>query len=220
MLSPNLQSLYNSWMISSRKAKNEPFRIRKNFDNFKESDKAILERLDAFFLKFPSIQKETFFISPYKVFPGEKDFYPLDFYLTHRAVSCYTTYIKQQEMEDPDSEDSMTRFKSSLKFIFLFCKKECLTLEEYVTYSRPSEAIPMIIQHLKNHDINFYALHSLSFSVPKDDKDIYDFMIPKFSDIFYKTRTKYFHSKKMKPFSKKAIQAFEEKINLETRVRD
>lgn len=214
MLSQNLQRLYNEWLISFRKSKNQPFKIRKNFDKFEESSVSVLERLDNFFLKFPNIQREIFFLAPYKVFESEKDFYPLDFYLTRKAVSCYTTYIQQMEMENPDSEDSMQRLKDNLKFVFQFCKKEGLTMKEYVTHLNSSEAIPVSIQHLKNHNVNFYLLHSLNFPLGKDDRDIYNFIIPNFSEIFYKTRNQFFSSKRMKDFSKKAIEALEEKLKV------
>jgi hypothetical protein len=69
-----------------------------------------------------------------------------------------------------------------------------------------------MIDHLKNHHINMYALHSLGVSKIEVENRILDFIFSDFWITFQKTKNKFHLSKKMKEFSHKAITKIKEQI--------
>lgn len=111
--------------------------------------------------------------------------------------------MKKIETDDPDSESSLKRLVDSLRFIKNFCKERGLTLEEYPVYME--ESIPNMIEHLKNHHINMYALHALGVSKIEVENRILDFIFSDFWITFQKTKNKFYLSKKMKELAKQAI---------------
>lgn len=211
MISIEEQNIYNTHLAVSRKVKHEPFKIRRDFSKLEESKLAMLAKLARLFASYPSINQECFFYAPYRIY-DDSTYYPLDFYTTHKAVVCYTQYMKQIELEDPDNEQSMDRLKNSLKFVFLFCKENGLTFDEYRVFSKGS--LPCFLEHLKNHKINFYTLHALTFSNPNIESKILEFVIPDFFLIFQKTKNKFFNSKVMMEFSIMAKKKLDEKLKL------
>ena len=209
MISESQQRIYNNHLVSYRKAKKEPFRLRKDFSKISDDTRIVLEKLDKFFNSHTNIDQDTFFKSPYIIFddlPG----YHLDFYITRRAISCYTQYIKKLELEDPDGDVMMARLIESLKFVFKFCKNKGLTFEMYQTYSE--ESLPCFLTHLKDHKIVFYTLHALTFGTPKIDSSILDFVIPDYYQTFQKTKNKFFNSIKMRAFSRKAKEQLDKQL--------
>ena len=170
-----------------------------------------MERLESFFTSYPNVNVKDYFWAPYKVFPNENESYPLDYYTTPKSLKVYTTYMKTIEMENPDSVETLERFRDTLKFIFLFCSEKGLTLEDYKAYSEQS--IPCWLAHLKDHKITFYTVHGLGISKPKVDSRILEFMFTDFYGTFQKTKNNFYLSKKLKGFSQIAINKIEEKIN-------
>lgn len=206
------KNIYNTHLAVSRRSKGKPFTIRKNFDDLGEEKVDLLKKLKVFFERNPSVDVETFFKAPYETFPDEK-YYDLEFYTKPKAVSIYTQYAKSLELENPDSDDSLKRLQKGFKFISQFCEDKGLTLEEYMTYSEGN--LPCYLQHLKDHKINFYLLHSLEGKV-NTEKRILDFMFGDFYSVYQKTRNKFITSKKMKKFSKLAKQKIESKLKKTT----
>ena len=114
------------------------------------------------------------------------------------------------DVQDPDSNDSLERLQKSLKFIFGFCKEHGLTLKDYEVYME--ESIPTMLKHLKEHKINFYTIHALTFTSPKIESRILDFMFSDFFGTYQKTKNKFFASNKMREFSKQAKIKIEQKL--------
>ena len=195
--------------MASRKARSEPFKIKKDFSNLDEDKIPFLEKLGRFFHSYPNINQEDFFMAPHKVYP-DPDHYSLDFYTGQRAIKCYAQYMKMLDVQDPDSDDSLSRLQTSLRFIFKYCEEKGLTLGDYSVYME--ESIPVMVKHLKEHKINFYAIHALTFPLPKIESRILDFMFSDFFGTFQKTKNKFFASKKMKDFSKLAKIKIENKL--------
>jgi hypothetical protein len=210
VISEELKHIYNNHLVSSRKAKSEPFKIKKDFSNLDDDKIPYLEKLERFFHSYPNINQEDFFMAPHKVYP-DADHYSLDFYTGQRAIKCYTQYMKMLDVQDPDSDDSLSRLQNSLKFIFGFCREKGLTLKDYGVYME--ESIPVMVKHLKEHKINFYTIHALTLASPKIESRILDFMFSDFFGTFQKTKNKFFASKKMKEFSKQAKIKIENKLN-------
>ncbi len=207
------KQIYNNHLVVSRKVKNEAFRIRKDFSNMDEDKIVALQKLSRLFGMYPNLNQEDFFMAPHKVYP-DSNYYPLDFYTGQKAISCYTQYMKMIELQDPDSPDSLLRLQRSLKFIFEFCREKGLTLDQYEL--NIEESLPSFVEHLKNHKINFYTLHALTFSNPKLESKLLDFVFADFYGTFQKTKNKFFASIKMKEFAKQAKTKIQTKLNNET----
>lgn len=206
MISNFEQQIYNNHLVASRKAKEQPFKIRKDFSNLDEDKANQLKKLARFFNSYGHINQEDFFIAPYKLH-DDQPYCSLEFYSSMKAISYYTQYMKQLELEDADSDESIMRLKTGFKFVYNFCKETGISLDDYKTYSEG--ALPIFVAHLKEHKINFYTLHALTFSNPMLDSKLVEFVIPDFFITFQKTKIKFYNSKAMKEFSKLA----KEKIN-------
>lgn len=202
--------IYNSHLAISRKMRDKPFRIRKDFSDMDQTKLDRLASLERFFNSYQNIKIDDYFAAPYAIFEDD-DYFDLDFYLTSKAKKAYSQYMKKIEMDDPDSEDSLKRLVDSLKFVKNFCKEKGLTLEKYPVYIE--NALPNMIDHLKNHHINMYALHALGVSKIEVENRILDFIFSDFWISFQKTKNKFYLSKKMKEFSKQAIQKVKQQLN-------
>ena len=210
MITDYEKQIYNNHLVVSRKVKGEPFKLRKDFTKLDDEKFVALQKLSRFFKNHPNVNQDDFFVSPHKIYP-EATHYSLDFFTGQRAIKCYTLYMKQIELQDPDSPDSLKRLQQSLKFVFEFCKEKGLQLSDYELNNE--EAIPSFVDHLKNHKINYYTLHALTFSNPKIDSRILDFIFPNFYGTFQKTKNKFFASTKMREFSKQAKDKITTKLN-------
>jgi len=209
MISEFEKQIYNNHLISSRKAKNEPYRIKKDFSNLEEDLIISLQKLSKLFNNYPNLIQDDFFMAPHKIYP-EDSYYSLEFYTTPKAIKCYTQYVKQMEIQDPDSSDSLRRLTDSLKFVTNFCKENSLQLSDYEL--NMIGTMPCFVQHLKDHKINYYTLHALTFKKPQIESRILDFIFPDFYEVFQKTKNKFFSSKKMKEFAKLAKNKIEQKL--------
>jgi hypothetical protein len=202
--------IYNSHLAISRKMRDKPFRIRKDFSDMDQTKLDRLASLERFFNSYQNIKIDDYFAAPYVIFEDD-DYFDLDFYLTSKAKKAYSQYMKKIEMDDPDSESSLNRLVDSLKFVKNFCKEKNLTLKEYPLYIE--DALPNMIDHLKNHHINMYALHSLGVTKIEVENRILDFIFSDFWISFQKTKNKFYLSKKMKEFSKQAIDKVNQQLN-------
>ena len=206
------KQIYNNHLVVSRKVKGEPFKIKKDFSNLEEDKVISLQKLSKIFNNHSNIIQDDFFMAPHKIYPDDC-YYPLDFYTTPKAIKCYTQYVKQLEIQDPDSSDSLQRLKESLKFVYKYCSDNNLQLSEYEV--NIEKLMPCFVQHLKDHKINYYTLHALTFKKPQIESRILDFIFPDFYEVFQKTKNKFFSSKKMKEFAKLAKIKIENKLKNE-----
>jgi hypothetical protein len=189
--------------------RDKPFRIRKDFSDMDQTKLDRLASLERFFNSYNNIKIDDYFSAPYVIFEDD-DYFDLDFYLTSKAKKAYSQYMKKIEMDDPDSESSLNRMVDSLKFVKNFCREKNLTLKEYPLYIEG--ALPTMIDHLKNHHINMYALHALGVSKIEVENRILDFIFSDFWITFQKTKNKFYLSKKMKEFSKQAIDKIQKQL--------
>lgn len=196
--------IYNTHLATSRRVQNKPFKIKKNFDDLDENKIVLLQKLSRFFNEYKNLNIDTFFLAPYMIYT-EFEYQPLNFYLTGKAISCYTQYVKQLEIQDPDHPDSLLRLKNSFKFILNYCRENELTFAQYPIHLENNASIPAYLDHLKNHKINFYTLHALNLTQPKIESRVIDFIFNNFYTTFQTTKNKFHFSKKMKQFSKLAI---------------
>lgn len=201
--------IYNTHLKISRLSRNKMYKKRKNFDKLDQTKLDRLASLERFFNNYQNIKIDDYFAAPYAIFE-DTDYFDLDFYLTSKAKKAYSQYMKKIEMDDPDSEDSLKRLVDGLKFVKDFCKEKGLTLEKYPLYIE--NALPNIIDHLKNHRINMYTLHALGVSKIEVESRILDFIFSDFWITFQKTKNKFYLSKKMKELSKQAIDKIQNQL--------
>jgi hypothetical protein len=153
-------------------------------------------QLKHIFQKYPNINRKYFLASipPWDI--PEKE-----------AIKLYVEYVKSQVLDDPDKDESIERLKSGLKYVFKFCKEKNLTFAEYLVYSE--EVLPCWVAHLKKHSIDFHTLHALQLSKSVIDSELLEFVIPNFFINYQRTKQKFYNSKRMKNFGKKAKEKLE-----------
>jgi lysyl-tRNA synthetase class II len=78
------------------------------------------------------------FKAPYALYPDEKHF-PLDYYFTLKATKAYTLYNKKQTLQDPDSTEQLNNIKTSLVFIYNFCKQNNILVPQYIDHKTNNE---------------------------------------------------------------------------------
>lgn len=212
MISKKEEQIYNSHLYTSRSVRNKPTRLRSNFARLADKDVIYLKKLSKFFYNYNHINLQDWFIAPYKVYNDSEAYYDLHFYTTRKALKCYTMYMKQQEIEDPDSDDAIHRMKECLAFVYRYCAENNLTLDQYKQSN--VENLPTIIVHLKEHKINFYTLHLLEVdSIIKGvETAILNFIVSDFWNIYSQTRTKFVNSNKLKQKTRKAKKQIQQKL--------
>lgn len=156
-----------------------------------------MTRFENLFKKHPNINQDYFLaaIPPWEI--TEKE-----------AIKLYVDYVKGLVLDDPDKDESIERLKSGLKFVYKFCKEKDLTFTDYLVYSE--EALPCWVAHLKNYKIDFHTLHTLQLGKPVLDSELLEFVIPNFFVNYQRTKQKFYNSKRMKDFGKKAKDKLEE----------
>lgn len=175
----NVPEIYNAYLGTSRRAMNQPWKARKNFDGFESTpDGIICRRLELFFKKFPQISPYEFFKAPYEVYKDGTVF-PLNFYTTQKAIAVYTALQKQKQEEGPDTENQIKNIKESLKYIATKCFENKFTLEQYCGAKNGFSYAPLPFIDFAEKRINIYVLIKLPFfdtqlnSLNLQDKELY-----------------------------------------------
>lgn len=211
LLNKEEENIYNNFLIAGRIVKNQPFKIRRNFNNIDNTTTLLLKKLSLFFNRHENIKPKLFFTAPYEYY-GAENYFDLSFFITPKALKCYTQIINKREKQDPDSADSIQQAKEGCSFIYKFCKQNNLKLEDYKT--AVSGTTPIILQHLKDHHINFYIVHGLDAcsTLLRVETDLLDFFISDFNNTLNDTRIKFAKSQKLKIILSKALQIVNSKL--------
>ncbi len=212
MISEKEKIIYNSFLYTQRTSQNKPFRPRQNFDKITGTEEASIKKLFLLLSKYKHINYNDYFIAPYKVY-GKDNYFELSFYNTTRALKCYTMYMKEKELSDPDHPETLKSSKECLRFIHQYCTQEKITLSEYKNAIEGT--MPMVLQHLREHKINFYIIHSLNVEakLKQIDNQLLDFIVKDYNQISSATRTKLAASKLLKEKIKNGIKIIETDLN-------
>jgi hypothetical protein len=205
------KAIYNSYLIASRTIKNKPFKLRQDFSSLEDQTYIALKKLGFFFAKNSNIRQIDFFTAPYDYY-GKENHFDLSYYLTTRALKCYTLYQKKKTTQDPDSESNIDRCKECCSFIYKFCKENSLTLQEYKSIINGTT--PLIIQHLREHKINFYILHGLQCdrTIKQVEVDLLDFFVSDFQNLLNETRVNFQRSTRLKNVIREAFSIIEKQL--------
>lgn len=204
MLTTFEKLIYNKYLKFSRRGK--PYKPRQNFDNFKEEDVIILQKIAYMFNTYKHIDVDMFLEAPFIIYT-DTEFIPLNFYCTQRAKKCYTVYKQQKELTNIDSGEHIQKIKESLKFIYKICKQYNVNIKEYLKLE--NQSIPLFMQHLKDGYIDMYMIfgfedyQSIIDSVPVD---IVKLMFTDFYTMLEKCYYRYAISNKCKRIIKTGIK--------------
>jgi len=205
---------YNNFLASTRSIQNKPFKLRKDFSGFEDTEEYLyVKRLNTFFTKFPHIVRQWYFEAPFKIYEDD-GYYDLKFYSSQKAIKTYTLYMKQKKEQSPDSDDMVDMIKESLKNIGSYCVRQKIPLQKYIYHKEG--ATYCWLKHLKEYKICIYPLFewadfpSLVGQLPDDEKDL--FLNGVAEHIFaYKTRLA--NSKRAKHIIKEGIKRVKKVTN-------
>lgn len=91
------KQIYNLHLKEYRKAKNQPYRERKNFDKLSEDKKTVLTRLSLLFNNNRDIIISDFFKAPYEVYQ-DGTFFDLKFFTSQKAIKIYKIFIESKQI--------------------------------------------------------------------------------------------------------------------------
>lgn len=148
------KQIYNSYLATTRSQQDKPFKLRKDFNNFK--DIALVQRLSSFFKRYPHIKPEAFFKAPYEIYPDTTHL-DLSYFLTRAAIKSYSLY--QQKIKDVSPDLQIEDIRKSLQYIGSFCLKNKIFLEDYLNHK--TGCIYSWMMHYREHYINIYSLFEL-----------------------------------------------------------
>lgn len=211
MLTEQEKRIYNSYLIASRSANNKPFKLRQNFDSIDNQTYVVLKKLGMFFENHNNVKQADFFAAPFSYY-GPDNFFDLSFFLTPKAIKCYSLYQKKKETQDPDSENTIENAKECCLFLYKYCAENKITLNEYKTIIHGTT--PLVLQHLRDHKINFYTLHGLECdrTIRQVEPDLLEFFISNFQTILNETRINFQQSKRLKNIIRQSLSIIENKL--------
>jgi len=207
MLNDFEKLIYNKHLITTRKNKNTPFNIRKDFSNLNESTIFYVKKLAMFFNKFKKINIDDFFSAPFSIYP-EENYFDLKFYISPKAIKTYNLFIKNRESSLPDNLDTLKFTADSIKFINVFCKQNNIQPSGYLEFIAPNETLPAFITHLQTHKINLYSLFGLEGFKRNLFKryETYKFVLGEIIDSTDKLYQNFIMSKKLKILVKEGFK--------------
>ena len=205
MITEREKDIYNSYLYATRSAQGKPTRFRKDFSKLKDEDFVALKKLSAFFVKHNHINYRDWFAAPFTVY-SKDEWFDLRFFNSRKALKCYSIYMKEKEVSNPDTDDNIEAVKDGFRFIAKYCIRNSITIDEYRTHF--TNNMPTCLLHLQEHRLNFYTLHALEVesTIKTIEKDVLEFIVKDFMTIFSRTRTKYFSSKILKSKAKETRQ--------------
>lgn len=209
-ISEDEKFIYNAFLVASRKSKNKPFKIRSDFSDISDEIYINLKKLGSFFAAHKNIGYNDFFWAPYEVY-SKDEYFDLNFYNTRKAIVAYTQFVRKKETQDPDSESCINECKDGLKNIYNECLINGINLAQYKASVPP---VPIFLINLKSHLINFYILHGLDVEkqIKSIEPELLDFYCKDFYDTFYKTRTKFIASQRLKVVIREGLKIIEKKL--------
>lgn len=211
MISDRQKLIYNAYQHAARTSKNKPFKERKNFNNLDDTNKLLLQKIESFFNANRNVSYADFFKAPYIIY-NEQEYFGLDFFVTRKAIKCYTEYVKKRETDNPDSEEVLNTCKQCCIFIYNYCKSNNLNLNTYCHLINGTT--PVVLQHLRDHKINFYVLCGLNVEkiLQSIEPEIVNFIVDDFYQLLNQTKNKFIKSNKLKTVVRKSLQLIENKL--------
>jgi hypothetical protein len=189
-----------------------PYQPRKDFSNISPTIIGQLRKLNSFFCQFPHITVEDFFGAPRELHPDE-NCPPLQFFITRPAIRAYSLVMKKREDNSPEKQ--LDKIKESFHFIAMFCLKNRIQLDQYLSHK--TKSMPTWMQHYREHHVNPYALLELGnidrFRTMNEEELV--FWSGDFFDKIDTYKTRYFTSDRTKALVKEAVRKIKEFLKKE-----
>lgn len=201
----NQKRIYNKYLAVTRSSQGVPFKLRKDFSDFNETDMVYVHKLELFFNKFKHIDLDDFFRAPFDIYLDNKQF-DLKFYTTQRALKVYTLYMQRQSDKSPDCDDQLYSIKASLKYISNWCDTQGVHPHEYLKHK--TNNTHTFLLHLKQHKINIYCLFAFEdFDkiVESIDVEYLKFILGAYVDNISSFRTKFVKSSSAKVLAREGL---------------
>jgi hypothetical protein len=197
--------IYNKHLAVSRSLRGKAFKLKQDFTDFQHDPKFIhIKRLATFFIKYPYVNMDMYFMAPYKLYT-DVQYFDLSYFASPRAIKTYTIYKQQLAQESPDSQKDDV--KESLTFLVRYCLQNNIQLHDYI-YHKEKSIEPIWTYHIKQNKINPYVLmefpsifHTIQ-EMPADEREM---LLGRFGINFLEYRTRYMNSKELRPFLEKAF---------------
>ena len=212
------KNVYNTFLRISRSRQNKPFKLRKDFSEFDETDNVCIQKLELFFNRFKHIDLDDFFKAPFEVYLDNKSF-DLKFYTTQRALKVYTLYMQRQADKSPDCDDQLYSIKSSLKYISSWCNTNNIHPGAYIEHM--TNNTNTFLLHLKQHKVNIYTLFAFeNFDdvISSIDIEYLRFILGSYADNISIFRTRFIKSTSAKTLSRKGLEIISNKFNTNKKV--
>ena len=209
IISEKEKYIYNTYLRVHRSKQNKPFKYRRDFSKFDETEHFVyIKRLGNFFNKFNHINIDKFFGAPYGLYPDDNSIYDLRFYASPRAIKVYSLYLKSLDQSDPDSEHHIQYVKDSLLYIYKYCLDKNINVNEYI--NEKSGDIPTFILHLRDRYISIYSvigIDTFDLIMHRIPNDRLNFTVGEnFISQLDNFRTQYKMSTKLKTITEKGIK--------------
>lgn len=197
--------IYNSFVKAYRKFNNKPYRLRKNYDTLENDIKNKIERLKLFLDKHQNIDVDDFFNSPYFLYK-DVSYFPLEYFLSPKAIRCYSDYQKNLLMLGPDDNQNLIKIKNSVIFLKKFLSNNGIIFSNY--FDHYTENIPSFILHLKDRNVSIYFLLGVNYfeqAFFSFDANLIKFIIPDLYQNFEIYKEKFLTSKYARIFVKNVL---------------
>lgn len=204
MVSTTEQRLYNNFLAISRSMRNKPFKLRSDFDKFENTEDHItIKKIANFLQRFPQIKPEIYFKAPFELYK-DQEYFDLKYFATQKAIKSYTVYMKQLEEQNPDNQIDF--IADSLRYIAMFCMKENILVEDYITHK--IGLTYSWVKHVKEHNVSIYSLmeYPVEILLGKMNSDETGMFLNDLNKYFYSYKMKYIDSKQAKHLVKEGIQ--------------
>jgi hypothetical protein len=221
MISDFEKFIYNTHLKTHRQLKNQPYKLRKDFDGIPDKDFIALKKLSHFFNNHKEISPAVFFLASYKIYKDEP-FFDLNHFNTLRAIKAFNIFTNDTNNLDPDSPEQIDFTKKSLIFIYKFCKNNNILIEDYCKHK--TNNMHTFFIHLKNRDINLYSLFGFtdfSLCLKGSDIEVLRFMFNEsFLDRINLLKVKFLNSKKCNLLVSNGLQRIKNNYKKELNLRD
>lgn len=217
MVSKNIENLYNTYLVISRSSQNKPFKLRKDFSDFYETEQFVLtKKIERFLLQHPEISPEIYFKAPYALHPDQC--FDLSFYASLKGVKAYTTYLKSLENLSLDHEYHLKDAAKSLQYIKSFCiNHKIKKLNEYIHYTS-NDLYPDWLHHIKNRQVSKYIMFGFNNTRTVlesiQQQDIIQMLVPDLFENYYSYFSKFNNSYKMKALVNRGLKLLQQQINI------
>ena len=213
------QNIYNMYLKTLRSSQGQPYKLRKNFENFKDNaNYPKVRKIANLFNSCPHILMHDYFIAPYEVYNLDDDtsIYTLDFYSSLKALGCYKRYMDIKELADPDEEHQIDFIKASFHFILKFCLTNKITFDEYLDYKKGFTYEWM--KHYADKKISLLCLleydniYDMILGIESEHRSL---LLGDLSDRFYTIKGAYLKSNRAKKIVTKSIEILRKQTRLE-----